>query len=833
MFGDELFFIIFSNAGFSDSLAFKHIDNKAISDVEALAKGDLMKLLEDRCICANIPFTQEDKQHFFGDFTFDPHNFRFSDSERCLILSIVHHVKESSDFNNVSKALERLSLNEKAMFTLSSTDWYFKDIPDSAAGILCAREETPMARDQMEPRVHTLHILQKLFDTATQNASRSKGGYRYDPEAKKWAGFLKMIAGPTAYLTLQKNLELALPSLSRTNYFIQNTNNTLIEGVPRFQELLHYLEENNSPLAVTLSEDGTRIFGRVQYDSKKNQLSGFVLPTNQNGMPIPFVYKARNTEEIVNHFTNDTPIASFVNIVMAQPLAQVPPLCILLFGTHSKYTAMDVSNRWNYFVSKLKELNITVLGISSDSDPRYNSAMRRNSSLGYKSDVFANADWFKCGQRSAGRIQFLFYIQDTIHLATKLRNFLLKTFKYLEMLPFGKKHFIQIAHLRYLIDHLSKCQHKLTESILNPTDRQNFKSVLCISTPEIISLLKKHVPGSDATVKFLELLRNFIDAYMDMSLSPLERVSKLWYSIFMVRLWRRFIVANKSLTLKNNFLTSNCYSCMELNAHSLVSILLYLRATKQPHLFLPWLFSSQPCESFFRQIRSLSSCYSTVTNCTVKEMSDRIHKIQLQNEISSDANTSFIDPRKLKSSVQWPAKDIELPTGNEIVSMISECRKQAIVDALKFGLISNKDRNVRLTCKIVSSVPKRVKHSACGETLPNDQAHAEVLSQLRKVNLKNFADKFGDEEVDETSPYTEVFGGRKRIVIKKMSLCWLLRKNAGKLSSDRLVRVMGCYKNKTRNNQKNTSNNQKKNCNRKPTLKHFSISKFIQRKIRK
>lgn len=56
--------------------------------------------------------------------------------------------------------------------------------------------------------------------------------------------------------------------------------------------------------------------------------------------------------------------------------------------------------------------------------------------------------------------------------------------------------------------------------------------------------------------------------------------------------------------------------------------------------------------------------------------------------------------------------------------------------------------------------------------------------------MKNFAEKFPDDEpVSETSPYTEVFGGNRKIVLKKQSLVWLLRKNENKLSSDRLQRV--------------------------------------------
>lgn len=170
--------------------------------------------------------------------------------------------------------------------------------------------------------------------------------------------------------------------------------------------------------------------------------------------------------------------------------------------------------------------------------------------------------------------------------------------------------------------------------MLDAADRQNFDSVLRICNYKVFALLEKHISGSDGTIMFLKIVKNCLDAYMDHSLSPLQRVRKLWYSIFIVRIWRLFVLDKKSLTLKNNFITSYTYSCMELNAHSMVKILLYLKETSQPNLFKPWLYS-QPCGAFYRQIRAFTPCYSTIKNCSVKEIIDRIHKIEISCSFST------------------------------------------------------------------------------------------------------------------------------------------------------------------------------------------------------
>lgn len=72
----------------------------------------------------------------------------------------------------------------------------------------------------------------------------------------------------------------------------------------RIKKILRRLE----PL-VWISEDATRITGRVQYDSLSNELIGFVLPLSSNGMPVRGIYKARSAREIEEHFKGNSTVA--------------------------------------------------------------------------------------------------------------------------------------------------------------------------------------------------------------------------------------------------------------------------------------------------------------------------------------------------------------------------------------------------------------------------------------------------------------------------------------------------------------------------------------------
>lgn len=722
-------------------------------------------------------------------FANDPKNFTFLCGEKIFIEELVDHVKKKADDGGINKGLKHFNAEEK-------TD------------TLTVENRATPSKSVIEhkvPNTKTHFFLNKLLSAADRNSKRKKGGYRYDSDIKRYASYLRMIAGPLAYETIQKNLEHSLPSLPSTNRYIQSTNCHIVDGILRSEELLIYLKERNLPLVVSLSEDATRIQGRVQYDSYTNQLVGFTLPLNKrSGMPIPYSYPARNATEICSHFSGENSVSNFLIIVMAQPISvNAKPFCLVAFGSDNSYSAMDVANRWKNMVKELAKLGIKVLTISSDSDPRYNAAMRQLSKLGQKCSAY---ELFSCDYMSQGP----FYVQDTVHIGTKLRNFILRTILNELKLPFGK-YFINWNHLNILLKNFAKDTHQLTASVLNPVDRQNFSSVLRMCHPRVIEMLK-NVKCSDATSLFLQIMNDIIESFMNQNLTALQRVRKIWYSLFMIRIWRHYIINHKNYTLKDNFLTANCYTCIELNAHSLILSIAHLDKINQPELFTPHLYESQPCEAMFRQFRSFTSTYSTVANCTVKEAESRISKIQLQNDIVHETSSLFHYPRLAKLEAQTVNKSNEkntLPTNVEIWKEIEQCKRNAIATAFKFGLISNRSEQISFTCKVPPYDSNASKQKLNGKKISGNANATSVIPNLKNVQLKNFADEMKQKDIDETSRFVEIIinSDDKRMVVKKTSLCWLLRSECQRLSSDRLQRVRCSIKDKAK--QQNQSNRPK------------------------
>lgn len=356
---------------------------------------------------SNIKFDDKIKSEFFGDYASEIENFTFSPDERNLIGKIVERLHAPTVIK-LTPAQEHDILQK----------W------KKNCGWFC--DETPKYNNIPKPDLNAPEgskiLLQKLLDTAKRNEHRPKNGFRYDNDIKRMAVYNRMLSGPLGFNTLQGNLIGSLPSLGTTNRYIHRTDHIITEGILRLDELKVYLNNRQQPMWVSLSEDATRIINRIQYDSQTNQLLGFVLPTDQNtGIPIPFIYKARNAEEMCSHFCNNPKIAKFVNTVIAQPLGGAPPFCLLIYGTDNRYTTDNVAKRWNFISDQLRKLGVNVLTISSDSDPKLNGAMRMNSCLGLDSNEYSVDGLFKCGTNKNPP----YYVQDPPHMLTKLRNLLL------------------------------------------------------------------------------------------------------------------------------------------------------------------------------------------------------------------------------------------------------------------------------------------------------------------------------------------------------------------------------------------------------------------------
>lgn len=641
-------------------------------------------------------------------------------------------------------------------------------------------------------------LLKTMIDTANKNVLREKNGYRHDDTMKAFAAYMKMIGGPLAYETLHANLPLVWPSISTSNRFIHDNKYFAIEGKLRCKELSEYLRERDLPMRVSLSEDATRIQATVCYDPHSNQLVGFSLPLDENGLPIPFSFMARNTKEIGSHFADlDNIISSNAYVQMAQPLSRLyPPFCILLFLTDNTFDSEAVLSRWNHTKTLLAEFGITVDNFASDGDPKLVKVMKAKGQIGVQDLSFFNCKYF-----SGGSSFKTTYTQDIVHIGTKCRARILKTSR---VTPIGER-LISTAHLIYLLKNISRDKHLLTSYDIEPKDKQNFESVEKICSDKVQAALLQYVPGSEGTAMFLKALNYTLYSYLDVSMSANERIYRNWYGLFVFRLWRSWLRKCK-YTLKESFISSNSYLCMELNAYSLVKQLMKLEQDES-YKFMPDLQGSQPCEATFRLARSFATMYSTVVNFNMMEFISRLNKIQLQFDIIKNYSSHIKFPR-FEEKQQRVYEETSVLSNDQIMIQIEKARSDASEDLKKLGVDADKE-NLDFCCQITPTHHNAFNYDYNDDT--DDSSDDEDASDAETDDYVECDDVVEDDDTNmagitgelimrdyssstislsEEDRFTVVADstGKEKVVLKS-GIVNLLLKDRCKLSSDRLRRV--------------------------------------------
>lgn len=444
-------------------------------------------------------------------------------------------------------------------------------------------------------------------------------------------------------------------------------------------------------------------------------------------------------------------------------------------------------------------------GISSDGDSRTMSVMRRESKLGKTT---------RCLQpKLPGNFNCDFsdvvYVQDDVHILTKLRNRLLKPSI---LLPFGNKQ-VSIAHLKMLLNKVPKDLHGLVLGDICPEDRQNFKSFEKLMQPRVSDALKKFVPDSQATVLYLKICSQIYSSYENVEIAPLDRLLQLWQSVFLLRIWRNWISEidkknkkDKTISkpellynLQNNFISSNAYECIELNAHSLLQLIVKFRNQKNERLFLPFLFNSQTCEKTFRQLRSMGTMNYTKVNFTLLELLHKFKRIEIMNNIAHlKLNASGLKlPRTFARSEKMVHH--EFPSDEDIIVIIEKAKNAAIKEASEFGIFVSE--KLLLSCQL--TVSKQLEEHAVNNKsndgsseLKDNESDDDLLNNIEddinRISLNGYIRNYQLESINlsDASPFFKVSDDQNNSkIVRKSSYLWLLRTSKGSLSNDRLKRV--------------------------------------------
>lgn len=370
------------------------------------------------------------------------------------------------------------------------------------------------------------------------------------------------------------------------------------------------------------------------------------------------------------------------------------------------------------------------------------------------------------------------YVQDTMHIAAKMRCRLLNESIKLIM---GSKP-ASGAHLKSLVNNVQKSVHGLNTTDIRLVDRQNIHSYEKMIDERVTTALQNHVNGSEATVKYLQLCSEITTSYLNFEMTPLDRIYHMYRGVFFIRIWRNFIKASRYYTLKNNFITYNAYTGIEINARSLIKCMKKLRDENLPELFLPTIYDSQTCEKTFRLLRSMGTVNYTRINFSLHDVLHMFGRVEVQNQIAyfklSDQPVKF--PVSHKREVK--TKIFELPSDNEINSVLKRAKEEAIEDARKFGM----------ECQWNIEQYQFKSHSV--EDL-NDEEEDFFEANFEQNDDFIDSDVMNEDErlaVDShsNSPFISVMdeNGQERR-LRKSTFIWILTEPGAAVSKDRLKRV--------------------------------------------
>ena len=188
---------------------------------------------------------------------------------------------------------------------------------------------------------------------------------------------------------------------------------------------------------------------------------------------------------------------------------------------------------------------------------------------------------------------------------------------------------------------------------------------------------------------YLKLMHHAVRPFSDPGVTLKERVQWLAWSRFFVMGWRGD--ALKTGDAKDEFLTTNQYDCICLNAEEFILFCRWLVSmpdvdAMKKFRFAPHVFGEQQNEGLFRMLRAL---YND-RNFSVEGAVHRINHAQMHAIIAARRRDDFSYPAHRKhlpqESFQRPGEELPAFTGEELRAWVEEARLEAIADLARVGI---------------------------------------------------------------------------------------------------------------------------------------------------
>jgi len=292
---------------------------------------------------------------------------------------------------------------------------------------------------------------------------------------------------------------------------------------------------------------------------------------------------------------------------------------------------------------------------------------------------------------------------------------------------------------------------------------------------------------------------------------------------------------------------------VEINAHNLLYLILLVQQKQLPPQVLHiHTFSSQACESIFRNTRALSGIYSTIVNFTVHDFLRRAQRLSLLNDIKfkqlndesvnnlvfpvhykhrhdrqslftqSQAEIDQIDVERI--IIEAYDEAVDMLSGLEILNLLKDKRILGLklLSEYVFKQLNSNSKMYDYSSQLINMDHEEFEIADDDDDDDDDNDETTTDFNIDDDNNDDFSsnDDYSDEDEQDDAPNLidtrkEDFVGMKvlnavqshmensyfKVTINddikymhKQTACWLLTGEKSKISNDRLLRVQQANK---------------------------------------
>lgn len=422
----------------------------------------------------------------------------------------------------------------------------------------------------------------QIVSNHIKNVNRKRQGH-YSDDVKLFFRATFLMAKPRSYAFIVANMNgpaistiKAYSALENIPYRLQiggpleNNFKLLSEIYARVAKKIGY----SSKLGAELCEDETRVRGTVVYDEELDCLVG-LCGTKKHKVCDPAVgYVSLNNlsdEEVVSKMLEAVSLtpAPYIRVVIVNPLnRKFPRLILMVQTTCLKFNSQFVHDQWaameRLYSDYLEPFLGPLVAHSSDGDARrrklFDDMYSKLSLFGLMAETGVLGD------------------PDYIHNAKKLYNQLDSA---RANLIIGHR-MATIVHLVNVVKTGDCLQHGLRRTDVSAKrDRMDFEPVQraaktsCITA--LMDLNQDHNWGASGTIRYLNVIRNYLQIFLDKSKTWAEKIECALYVFSFLKLWKSDIERRPRLSVSANFISLQCFVDVTLSCLFVVGLCCKLR----------------------------------------------------------------------------------------------------------------------------------------------------------------------------------------------------------------------------------------------------------------